>query len=108
MSVFVVQLIISCLATFLRIYIVSRMIDLPLRVYFAKVIARVVPVFIISLSVTVGFKFLMHTGLIYSLFIIVLSPIVVILTVIAIGLTKEEKEMGKSILKKFNLRLCKN
>lgn len=105
-SVFVVQLIISCLATFLRVYIVSKMIDLSLRVYFAKVVARVVPVFIISLLVTVGFKFLMHTGLIYSLFIIVLSPIVVVLTVVAIGLSKEEKEMGKSILKKFNLRLC--
>lgn len=107
LSVFIVQLVVSCIATFLRVLIVSRMIDLSLKTYFVKVIVRIVPVFLISLSISGGCKLFMHQGLLYSLVIIIISPVVVAFTVITIGLSKEEKEMCKILLRKFNLKLCK-
>lgn len=70
-------------------------------------IVRIVPVFLISLSISGGCKLFMHQGLLYSLVIIIISPVVVAFTVITIGLSKEEKEMCKILLRKFNLKLCK-
>ena len=98
-TVFIVQLIVALIATFLRIVIVSRMIDLSLNQYFSKVICRITLVFTISLLTTYGIASLLSGSPSENIFMIGLPPIIVMINSYYLGLSKNEKSFISNKIK---------
>lgn len=90
-SVYIVQLVIICIAFIVRLLIVRPMIKLSLRNYVREVILVCMSVIIISSVLSYSFKFILPQDIWYSTIVIAVSMISVVICSYTIGLSAEER-----------------
>lgn len=91
-SVFIVQLVMSIVAQGCRIYIVSRMIQLPINDYIQKVIFPIAGVSLVSGMLSVSCFYALPVTVFSAFIVIVLSIFITLGTIATLGLSKAERE----------------
>lgn len=103
---YAIYFVIYSILIYVRLYLLKDMIKMPVRLYFLQVLAKVLPVLLISFLIPGMLIFLMSPGLLRLLTICVVSVIVIVSTEYFVGLnTKERKfilEKIYSVIKKNN------
>ncbi len=98
-----VSILISVIAFFARLKIISPLVDLSIVEYFKNVIGRIISVTAISIIFPVLIKSFLQPTLLRFLIIGFISSVSVLLSVYLIGLKREEQEfMKKKVLYSFN------
>lgn len=87
-SVFLVAIGANILMFFVRLYIVSNLIDLPIKEFMTKVTVPVISVIILSVIPSYAFQQLLPKGLIYSIIIIIFSALISSIVMYSICLDK--------------------
>lgn len=90
-SVFVVQLAISLIVLFVKLFLVRRNINLSFREYITKVLLRVIIVAVVASIIPVILYYYTDHTIIWSLTIIVVSVLSVVSTAFYLGLSKQER-----------------
>ena len=104
-SVYVVYLVILVVAFIARLLIVRPMINLSLHKYFSIVIVRCALVFSLALGISYLIKLVLPQGLLFVIFMCIISIVLVVLFSYMVGLTKIERtfvlEKAKQFTHKF-------
>lgn len=100
-SVFIVQLTISLVAIYLRIVIVSKLINMNIHNYIQLVIRPIIIVFIISLFLGYGLSYTINYLEFNKLFTLILTPFLIISVITIIGLTSGERNILFEKVKSF-------
>lgn len=87
-SVFLVAIAVNILMFFIRLIIVSNLIDLPIKDFIVKVTFPITGVIVLSTVLSYFFQQLIPEGLFYSLLIIVISVLITSISIYYIGLDK--------------------
>lgn len=96
--VFIVHFCVAIFAFVARLMIVRGLIKLSVRKYFVSVILPCLYVVMLSVIVTLFLKSVLPSGILYSIIIILLSLLIVALSSIMFGLTKNERKFVLSKL----------
>ncbi len=103
-SVFIVHLLLAIVAQFFRVFIVGRMIFMPFFEYTRVVLMRIAMVFILVTIPTYTFYKFLPNSHIFALVVLLLTFLTECVVIIAVGLTKCERNMMfqkvNSIIKK--------
>ena len=104
-SVFIVHFCVESIAQFARMYMLRKLISLPLRAYLRNIYLPIIAVACISCILPIYIHTHMSDGFVTLLTVCIVSIASVAVTTLIIGLTKEERAfiIGKA-LRIFNLR----
>lgn len=100
-SVFIIQILVECVAQFARMFLLRKLINLPLHRYFPNVIYPILAVSVIAILIPFYIHFNMSEGILRFLFVGFMSVIMVGITSFAIGLTNAEKSVIVSKVQKI-------
>lgn len=88
---------------FVRLYLLRDMVKLPMMMYIREVLFKITPTIVICFAIPSLLLFTMHDGITRLIVTALVSTIVVITTVYAIGLTKGEKRYLIDLVTKISL-----
>lgn len=91
--VFIVSIVFSIIAQFVKLWIVSRQISLSKLLYLKEVFLRTMVVFILSLALTSSILYMMDDGIARLIVLTLLSCIVVLLSTYILGINKHERQI---------------
>ena len=90
-SVFVVHFCVECIAQFSRMYMLRKLIDLPLRAYFKNIYLPIILVVLISIILPIYIHTQLSEGFLRLIYVGLTSVFSVGISVFIIGLTKGER-----------------
>ena len=92
-STYIIYFIIYCIVLYVRLRVVQQKINLPMIQYLKIVLARFIPVAILSILISLVVPFIMPPSILRILVTTLISCIAIGLVVYLIGLTTEERRM---------------
>lgn len=100
-TVFVVQFVISLIATLFRVLIVRKLIDMKLRNYIEKIVIPITTVLIISLAICATLAYLISQSLVHKVIVMCICPFVTFSAIMIFGLTQSERIIIISKVKSY-------
>lgn len=91
-SVFIVHFTMECIAQFLRMFLLRKLINLPISAYLKHIYLPVIIIILVSCIIPLYVHNLMSIGLIRLIVVVVISVISVGLSIYYIGLTSNERK----------------
>ena len=100
-----VSIAMSIIALFARLYIVSKLVNISIKLFFKKVLFRVLLITVISLVLPLIFKYVTEPSFMSVSITVILSILSALYSIYWFGLTKEEKKYLKQKVKSISIKL---
>jgi len=100
-----VSIAMSIIALFARLYIVSKLVNISIKLFFKKVLFRVLLITVISLVLPLIFKYVTEPSFMSVSLTVILTILSVLYSIYWFGLTKEEKKYLKQKVKSILIKL---
>lgn len=97
-SVFIIAIIANIVMFFMRLFIINKLIDLPIRKYYKEVITPLSLVIILSTLPSITFEYFLKEGLVETIVIIIFSMTISTLSMYFIGLDRDIRSKVIAIL----------
>ena len=100
LTVFYISLCISTLCLFMRLWIVQRLMDFPVKQYIIQVFGSCVMICAVALAVPLTAHLLLSENFLNTIAVCLLCIISTVMTVYGLGLTKHERSLVTGIIRK--------
>lgn len=90
-ATYIIYIILYSLVVYVRVCYTKKLVGMSPRLYWNKVMVRVLPVMALSFLLPIPLLSLMHTGLIRIIVVTMVSAIITTLVVVVLGLTSRER-----------------
>lgn len=105
LTVFYVSLCISVTCLFLRLWIVRRLVNFPVRQYVTEVIGRCILICILSLIVPLAVHLLLPQSFLNTAIVCCLSIVASLVTIYSVGINSHERDLITKFVKKTILHI---
>lgn len=102
---FYVSLCISVTCLFLRLWIVRRLVNFPVRQYVTEVIGRCILICILSLIVPLAVHLLLPQSFLNTAIVCCLSIVASLVTIYSVGINSHERDLITKFVKKTILHI---